>query len=188
MQPNIFTSSTSSMPVRPILETYWVIPARFLAGEYPGVTFSPDVTRRRLNAFLQAGFDTLINLTGEGEVEDYAGSLRELALARGQTVECMRFPMGDFGLPTLKTMTEILDAIDAALTGGRKVYVHCYGGIGRTGTTVGCYLVRHGLSGQQALQQLAAWWQGVPKSARFPHSPETIQQEKFVLEWQVPKK
>ena len=27
---------------------------------------------------------------------------------------------------------------------GRKVYVHCWGGVGRTGTVVGCYLVRQG--------------------------------------------
>lgn len=34
-----------------------------------------------------------------------------------------------------------------ALAAGQTVYVHCYGGIGRTGTVVGCWLVRHGLSG-----------------------------------------
>ena len=42
-------------------------------------------------------------------------------------------------------MTRILDDVDAALADGGAVYVHCWGGIGRTGTVVGCWLVRHGL-------------------------------------------
>ena len=46
-------------------------------------------------------------------------------------------------------------------------------GIGRTGTTIGCYLVRHGLENKQALAQLATWWRAVPKSAYNPQSPET---------------
>ena len=50
-------------------------------------------------------------------------------------------------------MASILDAIDAALDGGKTVYVHCWGGVGRTGTVVGCWLVRHGKTGDEALRQ-----------------------------------
>lgn len=32
----------------------------------------------------------------------------------------------------------ILDAIDARLEAGKSVYVHCWGGIGRTDTVAGC--------------------------------------------------
>jgi hypothetical protein len=69
------------------------------------------------------------------------------------------------------------------LQAGRKIYLHCWGGIGRTGTTVGCYLVRQGKSGAEALEQLAAWWRNVPKSRYFPRSPETDAQMDFVLHW-----
>lgn len=189
MPPDPITfSSAETAPLRPIYESYWVVPGKLLAGEYPAVTFTPDVTRRRLSAFLDAEFDTFINLTCAGEAEDYKQTLVELAQARGQVVECLNFPIGDFGLPSVAEMCATLDAIDAALASGQKVYLHCYGGIGRTGTTVGCYLVRHGLTGKQSLLQLAAWWSGVPKSMRFPNSPETYQQEQFVLGWQELKK
>ena len=80
-------------------------------------------------------------------------------------------------------MKSILDQIDRSLAAGRKVYLHCWGGIGRTGTTVGCYLVRRGLNGEQALGQLAAWWRDVPKSRIHPQSPETREQAAFIRNW-----
>ena len=176
-------SSSTILPEKPIPESYWVIPGRLLAGEYPGVSYAPEITRKRLEAFLVAGFNTILDLTCEGETEDYKPVLRKQDGHFGLDVECLQFPIDDFGLPTPETMTAILDAIDGALVRGRKIYLHCFGGIGRTGTVVGCYLTRHGLTGEEAIRQLASWWQYVPKSARYPHSPETIQQEQFIRNW-----
>jgi len=175
-------------PPRPIPESYWVYPGRFLAGEYPGTAYFPELTRKRIDSFLSAGFDTFIDLTNPGETEPYEPMLREEASAYNLPVRYSRFPIGDFGLPAPAQMTSILNAIDAALTTNHKLYLHCYGGIGRTGTVVGCYLVRHGLNGQQALDQINAWWKNVPKSSRYPHSPETFQQEQFVREWHAHEK
>jgi hypothetical protein len=186
MQKSVSLSIT--LPVKPIPESYWVIPGRMLAGEYPSESYTPEITRKRLDTFLRAGFNTFIDLTCEGETEDYKPFLREQAGYLGLAVECMRFPIGDYGLPTQETMSAILDAIDGALARGRKIYLHCYGGIGRTGTTVGCYLVRQGLTGSEAIHQLASWWQYVPKSMRYPHSPETVQQEQFIRNWPEQKK
>lgn len=175
-------SDVSFLP-RPIPESYWVIPGQFLAGEYPGVPYFPELTRKRLDFFLSAGFNTFFDLTVAGETEPYEILLREQAACYNLTVSYTRFPIGDFGLPQLDQMTTLLEALELVLSAGRKCYLHCYGGIGRTGTVIGCYLVRRGLTGQQALDQLAAWWKRVPKSSRYPHSPETLQQEQFVREW-----
>ena len=171
----------SDLP-RPSLESYWVKPNQLLAGEYPG-RFSPETTRQNLDSFLGAGFDTFIDLTSEGELPPYEPILVIQARHYDLVPSYQRFPIGDFGLPNHDNMIAILNTIDSALTENRKIYVHCWAGIGRTGTTVGCYLVRHGLSGEQALGQLAAWWQTVPKHIHFPHSPETVQQAQFILNW-----
>jgi protein tyrosine/serine phosphatase len=80
-------------------------------------------------------------------------------------------------------MHRILDLIDAEHDRGRSVYLHCWAGVGRTGTVVGCYLVRHGLSGQEALDRIATLWQGMEKRYRAPQSPETEAQRQFVLGW-----
>jgi protein-tyrosine phosphatase len=167
---------------RPISESYWVEPNRLLAGEYPA-QYDPEATRRRIAAFLQAGFTTFIDLTKPNETVAYDRILSEEAGLYQVQVSHQRFAIGDFGLPTPELMTRILDTLDAELAAGRKVYLHCWGGIGRTGTTVGCYLVRRGRSGTEALKQLAEWWRSVPKSRIHIHSPETREQAEFVRDW-----
>jgi protein-tyrosine phosphatase len=139
--------------------------------------------RTRLTAFLNAGFDTFFDLTREGELPAYLPDLLEEARTYGRQVRYRRFPIGDFGLPTPAQMTDILDALDAALAEGRRVYLHCWGGIGRTGTTVGCYLVRHGLGGQQALDRLMELYRTAEQSLVHPRSPETDAQAEFVRNW-----
>jgi len=167
---------------RPIQESYWVEPGRFLAGEYPG-KFSPESTRQRIDALLEAGFNTFIDLTKPNETIPYISILFEQAKHYDIEVQHHSYPIGDFGLPTREKMMRILNTLDKSLSEGRKVYLHCWGGIGRTGTTVGCYLVRHGKTGDEALRQLAEWWQTVPKSQIHSHSPETRAQADFILKW-----
>jgi predicted protein tyrosine phosphatase len=172
---------TQSLP-RPIPESYWVVPQHFLAGEYPAHVQLTNAVQR-LNAFLQMGFTTFINLTRDGELPPYEALLNEQALEYGLQVSHLRFPIRDFGVPTQDEMKHILNAIDAALERKSKIYLHCWGGVGRTGTTVGCYLVRHGHTGEEALKQLDEWWREVPKSAFHPASPETEAQREFILQW-----
>lgn len=170
------------MSERPIPESYWVEPDRLLAGEYPA-RHDAETTRQRLDALIQAGFNTFIDLTRDNEIIPYMHTLMEEAKLYDVPVEYQRFPIGDFGLPTPEMMQDILDMIDASLQMGRKIYLHCWGGIGRTGTTVGCYLVRRGKTGEAALAQLAQWWRSVPKSQIHVHSPETYEQAEFVRKW-----
>lgn len=167
---------------RPIPESYWVEQDRFLAGEYPG-HFDGEHARKRLDALIEAGFDTIIDLTRPNETTPYLKILEEECQSYGIDVQHHRFPIGDFGLPTPELMESILDLIDTALRAGRRVYLHCWGGIGRTGTAVGCYLVRHGMSGDQALRQLSQWWKGVPKSRIHLQSPETDEQVEYIRTW-----
>lgn len=169
-------------PELPIRESYWVKPGRFLAGEYPAAPYI-ERARERLGGLLDAGIDTFFDLTLVNELPPYLSILREEANKRGVKIQHVRFPILDHNIPPRGTMTALLDTIDSALGRGRNLYIHCWGGIGRTGITVGCYLVRHGLTGEQALAELAEWWKDVPKSSYFPRSPETDRQVEFVKNW-----
>ena len=79
-------------------------------------------------------------------------------------------------------MKEILDIIDAAVGSDLPVYVHCLGGIGRTGTVVGCWLARHGIAvGQAALECIRKLRRNEARA--FIASPETAHQRRYVSEW-----
>ena len=170
-----------TLPPHPIPESYWVTPGKLLAGEYPGSRILEEHTRARLQALLEAGASLFINLTKPGELPDYTRILGEEAARMGKTAEHRNYPIADFSTPTPEGMKAALDAIDGALEAGRVVYVHCWAGIGRTGTTVGCYLVRHGMDPEEALQHIAELRRGIPSSAT--PSPESRQQWDFVREW-----
>src|ERR1051325_4716039 len=110
------------MSERPILESYWVEPDRLLAGEYPARA-DIEITRQRLDALIQAGFNTFIDLTRDNETIPYLPTLREEAKLYDVQVEHLRFAIGDFGLPTPELMQAILDTIDTSLQAGRKIYL-----------------------------------------------------------------
>lgn len=169
----------------PYLDSYWVLPSHFLAGAYPG-DIDEEKARHKVQSLIHAGIDTIIDLTQPDDTFcPYLGLLVQEVADFEVKVERLNFPISDFDVPTLEMMTNILDTIDKHLAAGKHIYVHCVGGIGRTGTVVGCYLVRHGLTGEAALIELenlrreaASWWK---------HSPESDYQIEFVRKWGIGK-
>ncbi len=164
----------------PIPDAYWVEPGQLLAGEYPGAK-DAAAARRKLRLFLDAGVTFFLDLTVDDELAPYVPVLLEEAAARHMAVEHCRMPIPDLGTPQPAEVIRILDTIDTAIAAGRRVYVHCWGGIGRTGTIVGCYLVRHGLTGDLALAAIAQLRQGTPDDNRV--APETHDQRERVRNW-----
>ena len=170
------------IPPPSLVESYWVLPGRLLAGEYPAHLDRPQA-EERLDALLALGLDTFFDLTEPGEIQPYLPLLEERAARSGREIRHVRYPIVDFGLPERETMLSLLDAIDSALTAGRNVYLHCWGGVGRTGTAVGCYLVRRGRTPAAALAQIAEWRAGLPSLHYYPRSPQTDEQVAFVQNW-----
>jgi protein tyrosine/serine phosphatase len=166
----------------PILESYWVEENRLLAGEFPG-GYDAETTRRRMDAFLEAGVNTFIDLTQTYELFPYENILKEQAKIYGVTTAYHRYPIRDHDVPSVVTMISILDTIDKAIENGGCAYVHCWGGVGRTGMVAGCYLVRHGMANKQALARVNQLYKTRPNNPYFSHSPENNEQIEFILNW-----
>jgi hypothetical protein len=168
---------------RPHENCYWVIEGQFLAGEYPG-SRDGEVAQDKIAKHLEVGLSYFLDLTEPGELEPYQTLLRSQTVPYNNEALYRRFPIHDASVPQNPTeMIALLDIIDEALADGHTLYLHCWGGVGRTGTVVGCHLVRHGLTGEEALHQISIWWRDMAKSSRVPRSPETSEQEAFIRGW-----
>jgi protein-tyrosine phosphatase len=158
---------------------YQVLDNRFLAGEYPR---NPDEksSYEKIESLVNAGVSAFIDLTEEHEgLEPYA-----YLLDKFEDVSHQRFPIRDMSTPATKEMTSgILDTLDKHIQDQRIVYLHCWGGIGRTGVIVGCWLARHGWHGKSALLRLQELWQQSPKSA-YCSTPQTIEQVQYIVNWE----
>jgi protein-tyrosine phosphatase len=69
-------------------------------------------------------------------------------------------------------LTSTLEAVDAKLSVGRNVVVHCRQGVGRAGLVAACLLVAKGLSPEDAVERLSA--------ARGEAVPETAEQRSWI--------
>lgn len=157
----------------PIPGSYWVVPGKLLAGSYPGSPWARAGVQTSLDHLLEAGITLFVDLTEPGERTPYRSLLPP-------EICCFNRPIQNYGIPTPEQMRDILNTIDTALDQGQMVYLHCYGGMGRTGTVVGCYLVRHGLAGQDALAEIV-------RRRGDSLSPETDEQRQLVLGWSAEK-
>ncbi|MGH8131491.1 MAG: ADP-ribosylglycohydrolase family protein [Steroidobacteraceae bacterium] len=168
----------------PLPNSYWVEPDRILAGEHPAGT-SEQATLERLQRLLDAGVDCFIDLTEPDEFESYERLLTAPPVRRD--VVYLRKPIRDHGLPeSVEKMREILDALDRALANGRRVYLHCHAGIGRTNLVAGCWVANQGGGGQAALERLNRDWRGSARSISWPNVPETAAQSEYVRGWKPP--
>ncbi|MET0280771.1 MAG: ADP-ribosylglycohydrolase family protein [Steroidobacteraceae bacterium] len=163
---------------RPLPNSYWVEPGRFLAGEHPDGGGKRD-TRDRLGLLLAAGVRGFVDLTFPHEMTEYASLLPA-------GVEYANLPIVDHSIPdSPDQMRAVQDTIRRVMATGGAVYVHCRAGIGRTGTAVGCYLRESGAAPAEAVTQLNRLWKHNARAAHWPWIPETDEQEAYIRNWRV---
>jgi hypothetical protein len=159
------------------LHAWWVEPDRLLAGEYPGSLDSAQA-RRKVELLVSAGIDSTIDLTTKGELLPYEPTFRAIAAEAGREVRRFSCPIPDMDVIDDDGYDAILAVIRAELDAGRKVYLHCWGGMGRTTTVVGCLLADTGLDYESVIERIAAL-RADTKKAHTP-CPQTSSQHDVI--------
>ena len=159
-------------------------------GSLVGLTFAPgkrcestygfrwerDVDRD-LAALVAAGPQALVCLMEDHELAPN-GLVDLLPRARAAGLEVLRLPIRDTSVPAdVARVDELLAAIDDRVSRGARVVIHCLGGLGRTGTIAGCFLVRRGMTAKEALEVLTR--------VRDPRCPENEAQRAFIAAYEA---
>jgi hypothetical protein len=183
----VYRAAEEDVEAVPFDRSYWVLPGKLLAGAYPGDPYEERI-KEKLRLFLDGGIRCFVDLTSPEDENLYGEAMVPYrdwiaeACAGHCKVHYHRMPITDMDIPAHSRMKEILDIIDGALLGGTPVYVHCLGGFGRTGTVVGCWLVRHGIEkGGAVIDLIRKLRRKNPQADR--ESPQTAEQRRFILEW-----
>ena len=162
---------------RPIENSYEVT-KNIYAGEYPR-NKDDESSYAKLKQFENFGITHFVDLTEEGELQPY-----EHLLYKG--AKYLRFPIKDVSIPqSTESVRGLIAKITKAIKDDpkAKVYIHCWGGVGRTGLVVGCLLgelYRQGYD--ETLKKLEQLFAACPKAARR-HTPETAEQHKFIADY-----
>jgi hypothetical protein len=169
-----------SIPL-PYEESYWIIPDLFMAGEYPA-GYDELQTRHRIQSLIRSGLTNFIDLTHPNDyMPKYSEILQDEANGYLKTVQYANYAIPDRSVTSVDQMKKILDEIDRNIEKQNPTYLHCIAGIGRTGTVVGCYLVRHGLSPEEAMKEIKRLRSAVP--SHWARSPEADEQVDYILDW-----
>ena len=172
-------------------DAFWFEDGAILAGPYPGKP-TRVAAAASLDALLDLGITCFVDLTEEGEgpgprgLHPYEALLRERAAARGVDAWHVRMPIRDVDVPEPWRMRAILDLIATARASGRRVYVHCWGGVGRTGTVLACRVADLGWGADEALSRLAHARRHTARAKAGRVAPETATQVAFVRAWRPP--
>ena len=131
-----------------------------------------DWLEDKLGRWKREGVDAVVSLlTSEEELEFKLEHEGPGAKAQGMTF--LSLPIRDRKVPDSEgRLNSALQRMDAALSAGKNVLVHCGRGIGRTGLVAACLLVNKGLNVDAAIDMLSAA-RGVPV-------PETREQRRWI--------
>jgi protein-tyrosine phosphatase len=131
-----------------------------------------DWLEDEMAAWRKAGIDTVLSLLTPEEEQDL--DLKSEALeAKARGMKFASLPIPDRQVPTSESeVSAALDRLDADLSSGKNVVVHCRQGIGRTGLVAACLLITKGLTPEVAVKTLSA--------ARGNPVPETSEQRRWI--------
>jgi atypical dual specificity phosphatase len=138
----------------------WLIPGQLAK------SFIPEAAE--FEAWKQAGIQSVVNL-----LEDYFDDV--VRQERKQGFKVLHSPIPDMCSPAIDQLETIVRWIDREINERKKVLVHCFAGIGRTGIILTAYLMYKGEDEDSALK----------KVSQIGSGPQTLEQIEILEEFSV---
>ncbi len=131
-----------------------------------------DWLEEEVRSWQQAGVGAVVSLLIPEEVADL-DLIQEAELCRANQIDLVSFPIVDRSVPpSRKATVALVQRLDALLTAGTNVVIHCRQGVGRAAVIAACTLVQAGGDPEAAFHRVSA--------ARGCPVPETSEQRNWV--------
>uniref|UniRef100_A0A7S0RIB1 Tyrosine specific protein phosphatases domain-containing protein n=1 Tax=Chlamydomonas leiostraca TaxID=1034604 RepID=A0A7S0RIB1_9CHLO len=173
----------------------WALPGRVIAGAYPA-SLDDAETERILTTLLELGINTFVCLQAEVNINTPEHAWRaqhglrpyikdaQKILSKAhetgnpkitqQKIDFLHLPIIDGNVTTDSAMNRLVEDCMERVLKGEKLYIHCWGGHGRTGTLVAVMLGRlYNLPYTTALRYTQAFHDSrvYPQGVRSPQTP-----------------
>lgn len=146
------------------------------AGEYPVWDWDDSIGRMQIQMFTDFGINFFIDLTESGEMPPYAQFL-------SPSIERYRLHIPNRGTPAaVEDVVRLFQVIECTLSDKpfTNIYIHCLGGVGRTGTIVACYYIYFKqMAADEALAEMRRMFSSHERAV-WMSAPETEAQIDFI--------
>jgi protein-tyrosine phosphatase len=141
-------------------------PGRLYLHSMPGryETFQEFLAEAR-----RVGLDLVVCLAADDEVRSKSPAYAAARSARAGSFRILDFPIQDHGVPPdegRRDLETLVRRISSELRTGRAVLVHCWMGVGRTGTVATCVLLELGLDEVTAVRAVKSAGSGAEVAAQ----------------------
>jgi len=136
----------------------WLIPEKVAKSSVPDYS--------DLILWKAEGINSIVNLLEDG-YHEIVQDEKEVGF------NVLHSPISDFDAPTLDQLIEIIQWIDQEIDDKNTVLVHCYAGIGRTGTVLIAFLIHRGYDIISATEEVL----------KANAAPQSLSQKKIIEEY-----
>eukprot|EP01120_Amphizonella_sp_Union-15-10_P017702 TRINITY_DN9915_c0_g1_i1.p1 TRINITY_DN9915_c0_g1~~TRINITY_DN9915_c0_g1_i1.p1 ORF type:complete len:225 (+),score=40.88 TRINITY_DN9915_c0_g1_i1:52-675(+) len=165
----------------------WVIYGRVIAGAYPG-DLVPKVALSKVENIIKAGVTVFVCLQLQNELfrfspyQDLVAKLQETSEVK-EKIKILYFPIPDSHVAPEEETVQFIEKLVELLKSGENLYIHCWGGHGRTGTIIACLLGRlYDLSEDLALALTSKYHQKrVKPKSRSPQTNSQFEQVRSIV-------
>lgn len=139
---NLAKKSSSRSKFRGPNGFHWIAPDQLAGCPMPGIVAPLEYD---LAALRDVGITVLVNLTDRELPADILSQY---------DMRSVQFKIEDRRAPPIMWIKMLLVQIDKLLAKGDVLAVHCLAGLGRTGTVLGAWLIKKGLTAEETLKRL----------------------------------